>query len=373
MSQKYRVAIIGSTGRGNYGHGIDVVWKDFPDQVEVVAIADPNEAGRIKAQAQTGASRAYVDYHEMLEREKPQIVAVGPRWVDQHADMVIAAAQHGCHVYMEKPLCRTLEEADRMVAACEKAKVQLAIAHISRYSPLISVAQKIIADGLLGNLLEMRARGKEDHKRGGIEDLWVLGSHLMNLMTVFAGEPLTCSASLKNQNHPMTASDLVEGGEGLGPMGADAVHARYEFAKGVTGDFASVRGQAGNPWRFAIQLFGSKGILEIPSGYLEPVYFLADPSWSPNRSGKKWETVSSAGVGVPEPRKDRGNHFGNVAAVKDLLLAIQEQREPLCGVHAARTTIEMIMAVFESHRQGGGPVKFPLQERRHPLTLLKQS
>lgn len=372
MPQKYRVAVIGSTGRGDYGHGIDVVWKAFPDQVEIVAIADQVEAGRLKAQARTGASRAYVDYREMLDKEKPQIVAVAPRWADQHADMVIAAAERGCHVYMEKPLCRTLEEADRMVAACEKAKVKLGIAHVARYSPMIPVAQKIIADGLLGNLLEMRARGKEDPKRGGIEDLWVLGSHMLNLMTAFAGEPQTCSASIKTQNHPFAAGDLVEGSEGLGPMGGDTVHARYEFAKGVTGDFASVRGQAGNPWRFAIQLYGSKGILEIPSGFLEPAHFLADSSWSPNRSGKKWVTVSSAGVGVPEPRKDRGNEYGNIAAVKDLLSAIEEQREPLCGVHAARTTIEMIMGVFESHRQGGGPVKLPLQERRHPLTLMKK-
>ena len=51
-AKKYRVAVIGHTGHGNYGHGIDTVWNAF-SQMEVVAVADPDEKGR--AAAVTGA------------------------------------------------------------------------------------------------------------------------------------------------------------------------------------------------------------------------------------------------------------------------------------------------------------------------------
>ena len=59
-----------------------------------------------------------------------------------------------------------------------------------------------------------------------------------------------------------------------------------------------------------------------------------------------------------------------MTAVKDLIAAIEEGREPQCNLHQARTATEMIVSVFESHRQGG-PVKFPLKNRKNPLTMLK--
>ncbi len=98
---KHKVAIIGSTGRGDYGHGLDGVWKTLPE-CEVVGVADADAAGRAKAIERTGAARGYADYREMLDKERPQIVAVCPRWVDQHRDMALACAEYGCHMYMEK-------------------------------------------------------------------------------------------------------------------------------------------------------------------------------------------------------------------------------------------------------------------------------
>src|SRR5215471_7143174 len=129
MPTKFRVGIIGHTGRGNYGHGIDSVWAHFKDRCEVVAVADADEKGRAEAAKRVQAPQAYADYRQMLDEAKPQIVAVCPRWLDQHRDMVLAAAQRGMHIYMEKPFCRTLAEADEMVAACDKNHVKLAIAH----------------------------------------------------------------------------------------------------------------------------------------------------------------------------------------------------------------------------------------------------
>lgn len=74
---KFRVAIIGRTGKGDYGHGLDVVWHEI-EQADVVAVADPDPQGRAAAAERTGAPRAYSDYRQMLEKERPQIVSVAP-------------------------------------------------------------------------------------------------------------------------------------------------------------------------------------------------------------------------------------------------------------------------------------------------------
>ena len=79
--------------------------------------------------------------------------------------------------------------------------------------------------------------------------------------------------------------------------------------------------------------------------------------------------MSSAGVDEKEPLQfDDNLSPGNVAACRDLIESIEEDRLPEANILEARTTVEMIAAVFESHRVSG-PVPLPLAERRNPLTL----
>lgn len=364
---EYRVGVIGHTGRGNYGHGVDTVWQSIP-QCQVVAVADADPQGRAAAVDRLKAPRGFADYREMLDQVPLEIVAIGPRWLDQHLDMVLAAAERGKHIYMEKPMCRTLEEADAMVAACEKHHVKLALAHQTRYSPKLHLVRELIEDGKIGKVLELRGRGKED-RRGGSEDLWVLGSHVMNLIHYFGGEPSWCFARVTQGGKPIRKADLVEGAEGIGPLAGDAVTAMYGLDNDVTAYFSSQRNQGKKP-RFGLQIMGSEGILEIVTGYLPAVMYLPDPMWSPGRTGAAWVPVSSAGIGKPEPLSDGGLGAGNIVAVQDLLAAIETDRQPECSVYEGRMTIEMIAAVFESHRQGR-PVSVPLENRKNPLSLLE--
>ena len=373
MPTKYRVGVIGHTGRGNYGHGIDTVWQKF-DQCEVVAVADGDEKGRADAVKRLANAKAktspkpYADYRQMLDEAKPQIVAICPRWLDQHRDMVVAAAQRGMHIYMEKPMCRTLAEADEMVAACEKHDVKLAIAHQTRYSPRLQAVREIIESGQLGTLLELRGRGKED-TRGGGEDLWVLGSHIMNLIHCFGGDPTWCFGRVEQNGKPVTKAEVQPGKEGIGPLAGDHVVAMYGLESGATAYFGSKRAMSTGNGRFGLQIYGSKGVLEILTGHLPSVQFLPDPLWSPGQSKAAWVPVTSAGIGKPEPYQEGGLDGGNVLAVKDLLSSIENDRQPECNILEGRTTIEMISAVFESHRLGH-PVSFPLKTRENPLSLL---
>lgn len=367
MMRKLRVGVIGRTGKGNYGHGLDTVWKQFPE-TEVVSVADEDTAGRAKAQQVTGATTSYADYHEMLAQEKLDLVVVGPRWIDQHRDMLVAAAEHGCHIFTEKPFCRTPAEADEIVRACEMRHVKLTIAFQTHYSPTLDILQGLLKSGEIGEVLEVRGRGKED-QRGGGEDLWVLGSHVMDLMRTIAGDPVDCFAAVYSRGKRVTKADVAPGNEGIGPLAGDHLQATYTFANGVTGFFASRRGQGGEPSRFGVQVFGSKGIAEVQFGYPAVCYLLREPGWNPGRGKGKWLPVTSNGIDKPETMEPIGVDAGNVAIVKDLLQAIQEQRQPRCNLYDARWTIEMISAVFESHRLNQ-PVNFPLTQRENPLTLL---
>ncbi len=73
--EPFTAVVIGATGRGDYGHGMERVFVHRPD-VRVTAIADPDQAGLAKALASAGAKKGYADYREMLKQERPEIVVI---------------------------------------------------------------------------------------------------------------------------------------------------------------------------------------------------------------------------------------------------------------------------------------------------------
>ena len=107
MPDKIKVGIIGHTGRGDYGHGLDICWREMEEAV-IVGVADADQQGRAAAKARLRAPAAFADYRELMDRTKPDIVSICMRHVDQHRDIFVAAAERGIHAYMEKPMCRTI-------------------------------------------------------------------------------------------------------------------------------------------------------------------------------------------------------------------------------------------------------------------------
>ncbi len=365
--EKYRVAVIGRTGGGNYGHGLDVVWNDVP-QAQLVAVADSDPKGLAAAAQQLKAPKSYANYREMLDKERPQIVSVAARWLDCHRDMVLACAEHGCHVFLEKPMCQDLKQADEMIAAMEKRNLKLAIAHQTRYSPALAHVKKAMADGLLGDILELRGRGKED-ARGGGEDLMVLGTHVMDLMRFFGGDPQSCFAQVHANGRPITKADVRAGAEGIGPLAGDEIHAVYRFAGPTVGYFATDRARHGAPARYGLEIRGTKGILTTTMGAYPDVWFVEDPSWQPGRSKAQWKQISSEGIGKPEPVSDPNHRYGNSLIALDLIRAIEANSQPQGSMYDGRAALEMILAIYESHRRNA-PVPLPLADRKHPLSLL---
>lgn len=365
--RKPRVAVIGHTGHGDYGHGLDVVWLRMPE-VELVAVADADAAGLEKAKKKLKLERGFADYRQMLAEVKPDIVAVAPRHVDEHRDMTLAAIQAGARgIYIEKPFCRTPAEADEIIAAAEKGKVKIAVAHRNRYHPALPAIQGMLKDNAIGQVLEIRMRGKED-ARGGAQDLWVLGAHLLNLAAFFGGPPKACSATLFQDGRPAAKADVKEGAEGVGPIAGNAVHARFEMEQGFPVFFDSIVNAGAKGSGFGLQLIGTKGVIDLRFDTEPLAQLLPGNPFQPVKEPRAWTPISSAGLGQPEPMADiKEQVASHLLPARDLLAAIREDRAPLCSASDGRTVLEMIMAVFESHRLNGQRVTWPLAIRQNPL------
>jgi len=135
------------------------------------------------------------------------------------------------------------------------------------------------------------------------------------------------------------------------------------------GYFSTHRAKHGAAKRFGLAIYGTKGILTTTTGALPEVWFVEDPSWQPGRSKARWKQISSAGIDKPETQTDTGHSFGNRLIALDLIRAIETDAQPKGSIYDGRAALEMILAVYESHRLNA-PATFPLKTRKHPLALL---
>ena len=369
MVAKYKAAIIGHTGQGDYGHGLDLVYKDMSDVV-VVAVADPDPSGLEAAVIRCQAERAYSNFNEMLEKENIDIVNVCPRALVHHAEMVKAVASSSARaLFCEKPLAATLAEADSMLEACREGEVRVAVAH-RRANPYEQLAKRWVDEGRIGELQVLRARGKWDRRAGG-EDLAVLGPHMMDSMRYMAGaEVKWIHAHVQTKGCAVTAEDAHNGNEGIGLTAGDQIAAYYAFENGVTGHFESLPNHActsRNTRHFGFEAHGTEGILSLRNSPNGEMYFYNDGLFIPDDEVAweriyidEWEAI---------PMNER-THYSNVCIVKELLEAMEEGRDVVEASSGkdALAAQEMIAAVHESQRLGGR-VSLPLVNRENPYSF----
>jgi predicted dehydrogenase len=359
LPQELTAAVIGHTGRGDYGHGLDVVFNGVPG-VRVVAVADPDDAGRAKAAQRIGAPRRYADYRQMLEKEKPSLVSVAPRWSEHHYAMVMAALSSGAHVIMEKPITPTLAEADDIVYFASKNGKKVAVAHQMRLSPAVIGLHRAIAGGVIGDLLRIDAWGKQDSRAGG-EDMLVLGSHLFDLIRYFAGDARWCNARVTQGGRDITPADARTVAEQIGPVAGDEIVAQFGFDNSVDATFTS-RGRLRNTvGHWGIEFAGSEGRARILADITPRVFVMKPAAWTDAGRTEQWLPFKGDRAAPPGDTAD-----ANRRVVDDWLDAIRTDKEPTCGARAAMKSLEMIMAVYHS-AVAQARVTLPLKDRSHPL------
>ena len=131
----------------------------------------------------------------------------------------------------------------------------------------------------------------------------------------------------------------------------------FAFKSGVAGFFDSRKDQPGKGSRFGMEIVGSEGVLAFRGGDARELALYPYPLMLPLDTTQRWEAI---------PLPDASLATGNQLAIRDLIAAAEEGREPLSSAADAVAALEMILGAYESQLTGAR-VPFPMQNRRHPL------
>ncbi len=144
MDKKLKIGLVGS------GFVADIhaySLKHFVPNAEVVAVASPH--GAEKFAKEHGIPRAFAHYADLLAQKDIDMISLGvPN--DLHWRITLDAATAGKHIICEKPLCKTLAEADEMIAACKAHGVLLLYAEELLFAPKYVRAKMLVEEGAVG-------------------------------------------------------------------------------------------------------------------------------------------------------------------------------------------------------------------------------
>jgi len=359
-----KAAIVGETGGGNYGHGLDRVFNDFAG-VNVIAVVDPDEKGREAVREKMNAQHAYAEFEAMLVQEKPDLVSIASQWTNQHFEMAKAALVSGAHIFVEAPFTRTLAEADELLAIADQRDLKIGVAHQMSCDPYI-LRFKDMAYRQIGELVEMRVFGKMNEHAGG-EDSLVFGSHLFDLVRLFAGEVESCSARIRSEGRPATFGDIHESrDENLGPLLGDDIYAHLAMDSGVNVTFQSskkMREMAG-PW--GIEFVGTKSKARLFADQPPTFSVQRAPDFRAVEREDVWKRWPEEEPYHNEVDGLSGLATANRLVVKNWLSAIANNKEPRSSGYRAMKSLEIIHGIWAAGLTGQR-VQFPLIEREHPL------
>ena len=236
----------------------------------LVAIAGRSEEAVREAARRYGYEKATTNWRDLLADPDVQVFDNGgPN--DSHAEPCIAAAQAGTHVFCEKPLARSAEEAKTMLDAVEQAGVKHMVAFNYRFVPAIVQARHLLESGALGRIYHWRAVYLQDwgmdptmptswrfqKEPAGSGALGDLGSHVIDLARYLVGEPVRVAAMTQNW-----ISQRPAGGPGSEMVPSDvddAFTALVEFEGGALGTFEASRFARGRKNHNRFEINGERG------------------------------------------------------------------------------------------------------------------
>jgi len=142
---------IGVIGSGGIFRDLHLPYYEMTKMAKIVAVADVKEASAKEMAERCGADRWFTDYRELLKLKQVDAVDVCTHPAP-HRDIALATAKTGKHILMEKPMCRTIEEADEMIAAADRAGVKLQVAYMIRFNPVYMWLKQLLDEKTIGNL-----------------------------------------------------------------------------------------------------------------------------------------------------------------------------------------------------------------------------
>lgn len=299
----------------------------------LVAISDVNAAALNAYAASTGA-QAYPDYHDLLADPGVEgVIIVTP--TSTHREVVIAAAEAGKAVFVEKPTALTMAATDELLAAVDKAGVMFQVGFMRRFDRAYAAARQKIDAGLIGDPIVVRSIGRDPFRTSleyanpavsgglivdmGIHDFdvirWMMGDEVERVYTEWS-----------SLVYPelLTVNDI------------DNAMISVRFARGGLGN-VEVSRTAGYGYDIRATVVGSKATLEI--GYLQetPVVLLS------KEAGVSHDVVPH----FPE-------RFGPAytAQIESFIDCLRTGRPPKVTAADARAALQAALAATVSQHEG---------------------
>lgn len=321
------------------------------DIVALCDLAPVNMIDKIKKFDLSSDIPQYTDYVQMLEQEKPQLVAIATE-SGKHAGIAIDCIRHGCNVIIEKPIALSLADADAINDEAKKYKVKVCACHQNRFNKAVQKIREAVEKDRFGRLLygtaHIRwARDYEYYARAKWRGTWEQdGGALMNqcihdidLLRWMMGDEIDSVVGMTDRlkHNYIEAEDLgialirfKNGSYGIIEGTTDIYPKNLEETLYIFGDKGTVKagGEAVNlidEWRF--------------SDYLdEPVQVMKECNETPpNVYG-----------------------FGHTKLYKDVMEAIVEDRKPYVDGEAGRRALELVLAIYKSAATGE-TIHFPME------------
>lgn len=312
------------------------------DECEYVAICDADPS--MEALAKQYGTKFYTDYQTMIEEEHLDGVVIAlPN--EMHEPVGSACADKGLHLFIEKPIAPTLEQADKLIASAKRNHVELLVAHHRRFNPMVVATRDMIRNGELGDIVgisilwcmykpsEYFVAGPWRAEKGG-GPILINTIHEIDNLRFMCGEIDRVYAEVSNKTRKFDVEDTVsisvrfKSGMLASILMSDAAPSLwgYECTMGENPFFYPTKG---NIYHF----LGTKASLTFPG--MRKVYY-ADPAkvgWQHPIATEQLDIKSQ------DPYPDQVAHFCKV---------IRGEEEPRTGGEDARKTLAWTMAVFES-------------------------
>lgn len=294
----------------------------------------------------------YTDYKEMLDKEKPELVAIATE-SGKHAAIALDCIAVGCHVIIEKPIALSIADADAIIKAGKEKGVLVCANHQNRFNKSIQEIRKAVEKNRFGRLLygtaHIRwARNREYYDRAAWRGTWEQdGGALMNqcihdidLLRWMMGDEIDTVYGMTDRLiHPYIEA------EDLGIALIKFKNGSYGIIEGTTDVFPRNLEET-------LYIFGEKGTVKAGG---EAVNIIEEWKFSDylDEAEKVKEECSE------NPPNVYG--FGHTKLYKNVINAIEGKEELLADGEAGKRALELVLAIYKSAVEGKA-VKLPLEE-----------
>lgn len=353
---------MGKTHTYNYVN-MPLFYNDLPFRVKLVGICNRTLSKAESLKEQFGFEFATGDYHELLERDDIDIIDVcTPNNV--HREQITAALEAGNHVYADKPICITDEEADDIVSHAKEADKRGTVHQVAfhnRFFPAVKRMKLLLDEGLLGTPLSFRVhyyhssnldpsrfrgwRVRLEEAGGGV--LYDMGSHVLDLIYYLLGEyeRVSGTALILYPERPDEKGNLIR------VKTEDHVLIGAALKNGAIGTIEASKVITGSNDDLTVELYGTLGAVRYD--LMHPNYLMVyDTKDSAETRGfRAVETVNkdpdSKGM-FPGPRMGIGWLRGHIASQYNFMKSVYEATKALPSLQDGAYIQKVMNALYSS-------------------------